>query len=924
MKRRTLTTLIACLLSSLLGNGTAQALVIRHDTATLDYENYGKWERFNASTAISRGDDYEYGIAGATAIDSRWGVHARHTLKDVDDYMDQGKTANLRGTKWNGWNYQGLANVQVNQVIYFDDDFTRFGNAIDIAVVQTKAASSTLRIAPLSAAWDEVGRVGSGVSAANNREDGNGNSRKTEAENTSNSGRWYEVRWAGKNDIDQVNGQAYGSPNNALLKCDFDHPTDTSKSVMGGNTAIDLEYGGMNGDSGSPIYIDKNGVNGQVAGVFSGGSGSEYGSTLIYVRIRPYRTWITDTILANPDSRAVYIATIPDQILDFGETLSVTESSTGTEQGPLTPSFSLVNPPTGMSIDSDTGEITWTPAADQAGAVYTITARVTEDGVVANSKDKSFQVIVKGTNTVDFWSWSAAPPNWRAVTISGGAPYRLGSAYPYLQGGPSNMIYQQVSGRIPAASTVIVEMKAADYHQSWSNGGELEYGFRVSRPAVTNVSDSFLYSSLAAVPDYNGVELVDGLTNTSGNVEYFFSVTTTTALTNPWFVVRKNEDGDRFAVDGIAVNVYFDDADGDGLSDQEEPGLGTESDDPDSDDDGLLDGVEYSHGTSPTDADSDDDGYLDGAEVASGSDPTDPESVPPFLAGYTEAGGDWMTKGSNDIDGSGGLGSDGYLFAGEETSPGVFNGVAENSTTFDGVGSLPAYITALTGGSNAVRTARGYSHYGTIDDPLLLDGTDAAGGFWLATAGVAGSALEIVNFSVSGLLTRQTVRVGVLGGVEGNADGRWDPTSITLSDGTNVTVAGDHGLQPLPADPGGTNAGWVFFDIAADGDYTVSVTKRHDSQGGTGIGGLTFDSYAGIEPGIASATNGSDLELTWVGRMGKVYDILRTTDLATPPAAWEMWKAGLSADPSGINAQTLVSTDGPRYFFRVVERSAQP
>lgn len=917
------TSCVVVLLTSLLSVGPARALVIRHDTATLQYENYGKWERFNASTGISRGDDYEYGIAGATAIDSRWGVHARHTLKHVVDYMDQGKTANLRGTKWKGWNYQGLANVRVEQVIHFDDDFTRFANAIDIAVVQTKAASSTLRIAPLTGAWDEVGRVGSGASAANNRQDGNGNSRKTEAENTSNSDRWYEVRWAGKNDINQVNTQAYGSPNNALLKCDFDHPTDTSKSVMGGTTAIDLEYGGMNGDSGSPIYLDKNGLNGQVAGVYSGGSGSEYGSTMVYVRIRPYRTWITDTILANPDHRAVYIATIPGQILDYGETLSVTESSTGTEQGPLTPSFSLVSPPPGMSIDSDTGEITWTPTADQAGAVYSITARVTEDGVVANSKDKSFSVIVKGTNTVDFWSWSSVPPNWRAVTVSGSAPYQLDSAFPYLQGGLNNMVFQQVPHRIPAFATLIVEIKAADFHQTWSNGGELEYGFRESEPTMANAPDAFLYSGLASVPDHNGASLVDGLTNTAGNVEFFFSSTTTAALTNAWFAVRKNEDGDRFAVDDIVVNVYFDDADGDGLSDQEEPGLGTEPDDSDSDDDGLSDGVEIITGTSPTDADSDDDGYLDGAEVSSGSDPSDPASVPPFQAGYTETGGDWLTQGAHDLDGNGGLGTDGYYFAGVETSPGIFNGVAQNTTTFDGVGSLPAYVTALTRGSNAIRTAKGHAHYGTIDSPLLLDGTDAVGGFWLAYAGVAGSTLEIVDFSMSGLSTSRTVRVGVLGGIEGNEDGRWNPTSITLTGGAGPVVAGDHDLQPLAANPGGVHAGWVFFDIDTDGDYTLSVTQRFDDQG-AGIGGLTFDSYAGIEPGIVATGDSSDLKLTWVGRAGHLYDILRTTDLTTPLEAWDVWKADIPADVSGTNREPLGSSGAPQYFFLVVEKSAQP
>ncbi|MGD9417440.1 MAG: putative Ig domain-containing protein [Verrucomicrobiota bacterium JB025] len=603
----------------ILAAGPATALVIRHDTATIDYENYGKDSKFNASTGIARANDYEYGIAGATAIDSRWGVHARHTLRHVETWMEDGNGANLRGTKWSGWNYQGLGNVAVSQVIHFDDDFTRFANAIDIAVVQTTAKSSTLRIAPLFTGWDEVGRVGSGASAANNREDGNGDSRKTEAQNTSNSGRWYEVRWAGKNDINQVNTQSLGSPSNALLKCDFDHPTNTAKSIMGGNTAIDLEYGTMNGDSGSPIYIDKNGLDGQVAGVLSGGSGSVYGSSLIYVRIRPYLTWITDTILANPDNRAVYIATIPDQIINLGETLTVTETSTGTEQGPLTPSFSLVSPPTGMTIDATTGVITWTPTAVHAGATHTITVRVTEDGVVANSKDKTFNVTVVGSTSTTFWTWSAAPPNWSGFNASGGSggPYSLGSSkYPYIQGDANTMVYQQITGTLPPWATVVVRIKAADFEQTWSKGGPLEFGFRDGQPTVANAADAFLHSAIATVPNYDSAEVVaDGLGNTGGNVDFSFSFETTTAITNPWFAARKNEDGDRLIIDDIEISYFFVDSDGDGLPNSQETSIGTDPDVADSDGDGLNDGDEVTLDTNPLDPDSDDDAWADGYEL---------------------------------------------------------------------------------------------------------------------------------------------------------------------------------------------------------------------------------------------------------------------------------------------------------------------
>ncbi|GHC39933.1 Ig domain-containing protein [Roseibacillus persicicus] len=607
------------------GTQMSNALVIRHDTPTLSYENYARESQFNASTVIVRATDAEYGLAGATAIDSRWGVHARHTLRSVSNHLEDGNQARLRGSKWNGYNNQGMAATNVLQVIHFDDDFTRFANAIDIALVQGGAASSTLRVAPLYNSWDEVGKVGSGASAANNRQDGNGNSRKTEAQNTTNSGRWYEIRWAGKNDVNQVNTQSLGSPANALLKCDLDHPTDTSKSVMGGNLAIDLEYGSMNGDSGSPIYLEKNGLHGQVAGVLSGGSGNVYGSTVVYVRTRPYKTWITDTILANPDNRSLIIDSLADQVLAVGSELALTATSASTE-GPLTPIYSFTTAPTGASIDSATGAISWAPLPTQSAASHDFVVKVTEDGSYANASTTSFQVTVTGSNLVDFWSWSAAPPSWGSLTVSSGAPYgQASAAFPYLQGDTGNTLHQQITGTIPANANVVITFKAADFNQTWSQGGPIEFGLRSEAPTAENTMEPFLHSATAEVPNYNGDALADGLGNTGGNVDYSLTFSTETEIVNPWFVVRKNEDGDRFGIDDVVISYYFDDADSDGLPDQEEELLGTNPDLADTDGDGCDDGYEVDAGLDPLLADSDGDGFGDHYEITTTlSDPLDP------------------------------------------------------------------------------------------------------------------------------------------------------------------------------------------------------------------------------------------------------------------------------------------------------------
>ncbi|MFH1582735.1 MAG: hypothetical protein ABIB72_00240 [Candidatus Falkowbacteria bacterium] len=64
------------------------------------------------------------------------------------------------------------------------------------------------------------------------------------------------------------------------------------------------------------------------------------------------------------------------------------------------------------------------------------------------------------------------------------------------------------------------------------------------------------------------------------------------------------------------------DSDQDGLTDEEEATLGTNSNDPDTDQDGLTDREEVKvYITDPLEADTDGDGYSDGEEVKNGFDP---------------------------------------------------------------------------------------------------------------------------------------------------------------------------------------------------------------------------------------------------------------------------------------------------------------
>ena len=105
------------------------------------------------------------------------------------------------------------------------------------------------------------------------------------------------------------------------------------------------------------------------------------------------------------------LAAIADQSVTEGSTLTLTAVVTDPDQSSDTLQFSLVNAPTGASIDPNTGVFTWTPT-DRAATL--ITVRVTD--TVANlSATTSFRVTVN----------AVAP----TVTISGAPTATKGATY---------------------------------------------------------------------------------------------------------------------------------------------------------------------------------------------------------------------------------------------------------------------------------------------------------------------------------------------------------------------------------------------------------------------------------------------------------------------------------------------------------------
>ena len=96
---------------------------------------------------------------------------------------------------------------------------------------------------------------------------------------------------------------------------------------------------------------------------------------------------------------APMLAAIPNQMVNEGTTLTLTASAADSDIPANVLTYSLdPGAPAGMSINSSTGVLTWTPTESQGPNTITITVRVTDNGMPPLSDTKSFIVVVTEVN----------------------------------------------------------------------------------------------------------------------------------------------------------------------------------------------------------------------------------------------------------------------------------------------------------------------------------------------------------------------------------------------------------------------------------------------------------------------------------------------------------------------------------------------
>ena len=103
-------------------------------------------------------------------------------------------------------------------------------------------------------------------------------------------------------------------------------------------------------------------------------------------------------VTVTPIHNGPMLATQTNQAVNELVTLTVTNAATDGDIPGYSLTYSLLNPPTGATINSTNGVVTWTPAKNQGPSTNTITTVVTDSSPQALSATNSFSVVVNEVN----------------------------------------------------------------------------------------------------------------------------------------------------------------------------------------------------------------------------------------------------------------------------------------------------------------------------------------------------------------------------------------------------------------------------------------------------------------------------------------------------------------------------------------------
>jgi len=105
------------------------------------------------------------------------------------------------------------------------------------------------------------------------------------------------------------------------------------------------------------------------------------------------------TVIVNEVNTAPVLTVPGTQTISELATLTVTNTATDADLPANTLTFGLVSAPTGVSLNSASGVLTWTPTEAQGPSTNTITVKVSDNGTPGLSVTNSFTVVVNEVNS---------------------------------------------------------------------------------------------------------------------------------------------------------------------------------------------------------------------------------------------------------------------------------------------------------------------------------------------------------------------------------------------------------------------------------------------------------------------------------------------------------------------------------------------
>jgi hypothetical protein len=192
------------------------------------------------------------------------------------------------------------------------------------------------------------------------------------------------------------------------------------------DTHVDVDLRAVAGNTGNLTFTVANGTNGTVI-LLGDGHTARFTPTAAYHGFASFSFNVNDTatgIAFGPVGVSVLVSLIdpfgantppvlpaqPDYLADTYVPLIITNTATDYDIPPQLLTYALLNAPTNVVIDTN-GIITFIADDSQAGNIYTITTKVTDNGVPNLSATNSFQVAVSSGLTNDVPVTNFVGPN---------------------------------------------------------------------------------------------------------------------------------------------------------------------------------------------------------------------------------------------------------------------------------------------------------------------------------------------------------------------------------------------------------------------------------------------------------------------------------------------------------------------------------